>query len=286
MDKFAVVTRGQRAQLAEGIIWSEREQAVYWVDIMGPAVHRLEPVTGHTTTWTMPESIGWVVERATQRGFIGGFASGFAEVTLDPHIIRPIGDPEPELAGSRMNDAAVDASGRIWAGTMDNDGSVPVGALYRLDADHRWRKMDAGYLVSNGPTFSPDGRYLYHTDSLRREIYRFELHPDGSVSEKQVWVTFPEEWGVPDGMTTDAEGGVWVAHWGGARVTRFSPQGEFDRTIELPASQVTNCAFGGPDLDRLYVTTAACDRPSETLAGELFEIDPGVRGLAPRYFAG
>lgn len=253
---------------------------------MGPSVHRLALGDGSLRSWTMPEMIGWIVERANCAGFIAGFASGFAELELEPLSIRPLGDPEPRLEDNRMNDAKVDPVGRIWAGTMNVEGSAPVGSLYRFDSDLRWHKLDEGYFVTNGPTFSPDGRYLYHTDSIQRIIYRFELQPDGSLSNKTAWVTFPESSGYPDGMTTDAEGGVWVGHYGGGRVSRYTAAGQLDRAIEFPVSQITSCCFAGDRLDRMFVTSAACGQPHEELAGELFEIEPGVRGMPATPFAG
>lgn len=284
MSAFEIVTRGHRAELGEGPIWSARENAVYWVDLMGPAVHRLTLADHVLSTWAMPEMIGWIVEREHHQGFIAGFESGFAELTLDPLVIQPIGDPEPHLENSRMNDAKVDSDGRIWAGTMDHDGAIPVGALYRFDRDYVWHKMDEGYLVTNGPTFSPDGQILYHTDSYRRTIYRFEVESEGSLVNKTPLITFAENWGYPDGMTTDAEGCLWVSHFGGGRVTRFTPQGAIDRAVILPASQITSCVFAGPRLDRMFVTSAACMLTGEAFAGEVFEIEPGVCGVpSPRF---
>lgn len=286
MSSFELATRGHRAELGEGPIWSARENALYWVDLLGCRAHRLALDDTRVSTWPMPEMIGWLIEREGHPGFIAGLESGFAELTLDPFLIRPIGDPEPHLEHSRMNDAKVDAQGRIWAGTMDHEGAVPVGALYRFDPDYVWRKMDDGYLVSNGPTFSPDGRFVYHTDSYRHTVYRFELRADGSLANKTRFIAFEQSWGFPDGMTTDAEGCLWVAHFGGGRVTRFDPQGNIDREAKLPASQITSCVFAGPRLDRMFVTSAACGVPGEALAGEVFEIDPGVCGVTQRPFAG
>ena len=286
VDTFEVVTRGHRAQLAEGPIWSDRENAVYWVDIMGRSVHRMLLEELSTRSWPMPDMIGWVIERQSRPGFIAGLAGGFAEVSLEPFGIRMIGDPEPELPNNRMNDAKVDAAGRIWAGTMDADAAQPTGALYRFDPDHTWHKQDRDYLVTNGPAFSPDGTKLYHTDSHKRVIYCFDLQSDGTLLNKRPFVTFKTEWGYPDGMTADAEGGLWVAHWGAARVSRFSPEGHVVRVIELPTSQPTSCVFAGKNLDRMFITSAACDCLHEELAGEIFEIDPGVCGVPAVRFAG
>jgi len=286
MSSFELATDEHRAELGEGPIWSARENALYWVDVLGRRAHRLALNHPTVSTWMLPEMISWLIERQGHPGFIAGLESGFVELTLDPFLIRPIGDPEPHLQHSRMNDAKVDAEGRIWAGTMDLDGAVPVGALYRFDRDHVWHKMDAGYLVSNGPTFSVDGRFLYHTDSYRHIVYRFELRADGTLANKTRFIEFEQSWGFPDGMTTDAQDYLWIAHYGGGRITRFDPAGNVDREVKLPASQITSCVFAGPQLDRMFVTSAACGVPGEALAGSVFEIDPGVRGVVQKPFAG
>ena len=234
----------------------------------------------------MPEPIGWIVPRASKPGFIAGFKSGFATLTLDPIAIGKIGAPEPERESNRLNDAKVDAYGRIWAGSMDDEEKRVSGALYRLDPTLQWSRMDDGYGVANGPTFSPAGDALYHTDSARRVVYRFVLSPDGLISERREFVRFADDWGYPDGMTTDNEGGIWIAHWDGARVSRFTPDGKLDRAIALPVSRPTSCVFAGPELDRLFVTSASIGREDEPLAGALFELDVGVRGAPSFAFAG
>lgn len=267
-----------RAVLGEGPLWVARENAVYWVDIKGRALHRLSLRDGTHTTWPMPEMLGWIVERRAGPGFIAGFKSGFARLSLDPVRIEPIAAPERHLPDSRMNDASVDRFGRIWAGTMDDREQSPSGCLYRLDAEGELTVHDTGYVVSNGPAFSPDHSILYHTDTTRRVIYRFQLLADGTLGKREEFVVFPEDWGFPDGMATDEEGGVWVAHWGGARLSRFLPDGRVDRVIRMPVSQVTSCCFAGASLERLFVTSAAIGRDDEDLAGCLFEVAPGVRG--------
>jgi xylono-1,5-lactonase len=275
-----------RCVLGEGPLWVARENAVYWVDIKGRALHRLALADGRETSWPMPEMLGWVVERRSAPGFIAGLKSGFARLFLDPLRIERICAPEPQLPDSRMNDAAVDRAGRIWAGTMDDREEAPTGCLYRLDAAGQLSRHDSGYVVSNGPTFSPEHDVLYHTDSTRRAIYRFPLAADGTLGRREVFVVFEEEWGWPDGMATDVEGGVWVAHWAGARVSRFLPDGRLDRTIALPVTQVTSCCFAGAALERMFVTTAAIGREDEPLAGGLFEVSPGVRGAPVYAYAG
>lgn len=274
------------AILGEGPIYSAREDAIYFVDIKKPALHRLTLIDGAKATWSMPAPIGWVAERRDSPGFIIGLRNGFAKLTLDPFAVTLIAELESGLPGNRMNDAKADSRGRLWAGTMDDAEVQESGALYRLDSDHSWRRMDDGYRVPNGPTFSPDGDVLYHADSARRTVYRFDLDAAGELSNKSIFTTFLEDSGYPDGMTTDADGGVWIAHWGGARVSRFTPDGVLDRAIALPVTQPTSCVFAGPDLTRMFVTSASIGLADEPLAGALFEIDPGARGLPTHAFAG
>ena len=285
MAQWQIVERGQRDQLGEGACWSARDQAFYWVDILAPALNRLSTDDGAITRWAMPEPLGWIVRRQAG-GLIGGFQSGVAEIELEPVSIQPVVDPEPHLPGNRMNDGKADAQGRIWFGTMDMAEDADSGALYRLDHDRQWTRLDEGYRVPNGPAFSLDGQWLYHSDTARQTIYRFALSDDGSIADRTPFVRFGEDDGYPDGITVDAAGGLWVAHWGGSRISRFAPDGTLDRAIPLPARQITNMAFAGKKLDRLFVTSAATGLPESPYDGALFEVDPGTTGLATHEFFG
>jgi D-xylonolactonase len=287
MRRVRVIQRPARDELGEGLLWSERENAVYWVDILQQALHRLSLADESVTSWAMPEKIGWVVERRDRPGFIAGMQSGFCELTLDPVTSLHSVSPEPQYPGNRMNDATVDDRGWIWAGTMDCDARLETGSLYCLDADFNVTRRDTGYIVTNGPVFTPDYDFVYHNDTARGIVYRFAVTPDGVLHDKTEFLKFSGDAGLPDGMTVDAEGCLWIAHWGGARVSRFHPDGKLERAIPLPVSQITNCVFAGAGLDRMFVTSAFVGREDEPLAGALFEVDVGgVKGLAPRYFAG
>lgn len=286
MPDWTIIPRETRDMLGEGALWSARHDALFWVDILAPAINRLSLADGHITRWAMPEPVGWIAER-TAGGFVAGLKSGFADLSLDPFEIRPFHDPEPDLPGNRMNDGKADAAGNIWCGTMDMAEEHDRGALYRLTPDRNCQRMDMGYRVPNGPTFSPDGRWLYHSDTARRSVYRFALRADGSLGERAPLITFSEADGYPDGMTVDNQGGIWIAHWGGGRISRFTADGMLDRTIPLPARQVTNIVFAGPDLSRMFVTSANTGLADPTSAdGALFEVACGARGIVPGLFAG
>lgn len=286
MAPVRVIDAAGRCRLGEGPLWSSRENALYWVDILGQAVHRMKLNDESVSSWQMPERIGWIIERAHRPGFVAGFQSGFALMTLEPLGVHGIARPEAHLPNNRMNDAKADAAGRVWAGTMDIDADKPSGSQYRLDPDHTVTRVDSGYFIANGPAFSRDHRHLFHTDSGRRLVYRSEITPEGELFNRSIFLAFEAEDGIPDGMTVDEEGGLWIALWGASRVSRFTPDGKFDRSIALPASQVTSCAFAGHNLDRLFVTSASEGVRNEPCAGALFEVDPQVCGLAPGQFGG
>ena len=207
--------------------------------------------------WPLPERLGSVALRANG-GLIGAFASGFKWIDPDTLAVTPVVDPEPDKPGNRFNDGKCDRRGRLFAGTMDNEEVACTGTLYRLDPDLSVHVMATDVHLSNGLDWSPDDRVMYYTDSLRHVIwvYDFDLET-GEIGTRRVFAEVPAGAGVPDGLCVDAEGFVWSAHWGGWRVTRYGPDGRIDRVIELPASQITCPTFGGPDLDVLYVSSAA-----------------------------
>jgi xylono-1,5-lactonase len=282
-DDVAIVARDRRDLLGEGPLWHPDESALYWTDILGRRVNRLTLASGAVDSWTMPEMTGWLVARADAPGFLAGAQSGVKAVTFDPFAVERFADFPNHPAANRLNDAKADAQGRVWAGSMPVTCDVPTGAFHRIDPDGTVTVVDGPYIIANGPAISPDGRHLFHTDTGKSEIYRFRLHEDGRIDEKTLWLTFDDAWGTPDGMTFDAEGGLWIAHWGGSRVTRFDPDARPERAIGLPASQITCMAFAGEELDRMFVTSAS-DGVDEPHAGALFEVDAGVRGFAPHRF--
>lgn len=276
------------ATLGEGPIWDPREDALYWVDIPERRVFRWSeadgvraiPVASHVCS-LLPRASG---------GFIGGGYEGF--IAIDRSFgITPVGDPEPERPGNRFNDGKIDRAGRLWAGTMDQAEAQDSGSLYRMDADLSWQRIDTGYRVTNGPAFSLDGCTLYHTDSARQRIYAFDLDAGGKATGRRVHLAFKEGDGYPDGMTVDAEDCLWVAFWDGWCVRRFSPEGQMLTQIRLPVACPTSCAFGGANLDRLFVTSASRDlspqqRADQPQAGGLFVFDAGVCGPVETLFAG
>ncbi|WP_143433836.1 SMP-30/gluconolactonase/LRE family protein [Hydrogenophaga sp. A37] len=284
------------AELGEGLLWSMREQALYWVDILGCRLHRLDLTTGALREWTFAETISALAERTGAPGLIVTLRRGFA--LFDPATDsepRYLHQPEPELPGNRFNDGKCDAQGRFWAGSMDFACEVPTGALYRYDPDGQCTRHDEGFVVTNGPTWAMDsgGLCLYFNDTLQGSTYRYDVDPAaGTLSNKQLWHRMAPGDGLPDGMTTDALGRVWIAHWGSACVSCHDPvtARELGRVL-LPTSHVTTCTFGGPDLHTLFITTARTgltpeQLAAEPLAGGLFAVSVDSPGLPANLFGG
>ncbi|HYP70092.1 MAG TPA: SMP-30/gluconolactonase/LRE family protein [Variovorax sp.] len=282
------------AELGEGTLWSQREQALYWVDILGHQLHRLRLADGARDSWRFDEEISAVAERANAPGLLVTLRRGFA--LFDParpqEPARYLHQPE-EPAGNRFNDGKCDPQGRFWGGTMDSDCRAPTGTLYRFDADGSCTLHESGITVSNGPTWSADGRTMYFNDTAPNRILAYDFDPEsGTLSNRRAWLRLAPGDGYPDGMTTDAAGRLWICHWGGACVSCHDPvSGAELARIALPAAHITNCAFGGPELRTLFVTSAwsgldAAQRKAQLLAGALFAVELDSPGLPAPLFCG
>jgi sugar lactone lactonase YvrE len=242
------------AKLGEGPIWMARERAVWFVDIKSRRIHRYGEEDESLRSWGAPEEVGFIVP-ARRGGFICGLSNGlyrFEPESGDFDLITLVDSHRPR---NRLNDAHVDAAGRLWFGTMDNDEKSPTGSLYRFDS-RGLKCCDGNYVITNGPATSPDGRKLYHVDTLGRIIYAFDLDPDGELANRRVFARIEQEGACPDGAIVDASGGVWVGLYGGWGVNRYSPAGELTGTIAMPVANCTKPLLGGEDLRTLYVTTA------------------------------
>ncbi len=278
-----------RSELGEGPVWDTRIGCLAWVDIMAGRLH-LTARDGATRTIQLPSPVGCVVPRAAG-GWVAALADGFWAVADDGGTERMV-DVQSDQPDLRFNDGKCDPQGRFWAGTMALDERAGAGTLYRLDPDLSVHRMVDGVAISNGLDWSLDGRTMYYVDTLTQRIDRFGFDPvTGAIADRRPFVTIDPADGSPDGLTVDAEGGIWLALWGGWRVRRYLPDGSLEREIRLPVSEVTCPAFGGPDLDELYLTTAWESLPeeqhvAEPLAGGLFRARPGVRGRLPTAFMG
>ncbi|MEQ8766713.1 MAG: SMP-30/gluconolactonase/LRE family protein [Planctomycetota bacterium] len=278
------------AVLGEGPLWSAEERAVYFVDIKSSRVLRHRVGHDGGEVFEMPQQT-CALGLCSDGRLIAAIRTGFAFLDLETKTFEPIATPEPDRPGNRFNDGKVDATGCFWAGTMDDSHEKPTGCLYRLGRDLNWERKDDGHVITNGPAWSPDGSVMYHNDSVNRHILAYDCDLEsGAISNRRVFAEIPEGGGFPDGLTVDGDGHVWCALFGGSKVVRFTPGGEVVREIALPVSNVTSCTFGGEDLGTLFITTARGQltgeqRAAQPLAGGLFAIEPGVRGLPTPKFA-
>lgn len=269
------------AELGEGPLWDAAEQALYFVDIKGGMIHRCKADGGHQASWVAPGGPGFIMP-AGEGKFICGIERSLYRFTPRDGAFALLRELERERPGNRINDAHVDAEGRLWFGTMDNAERASTGALYRLGADGTPLCQEDGFVISNGPATSPDGRTFYHTDTLEKTIHAYDVDAQGTLAAKRRFATIGQ--GYPDGSSVDAEGCVWVAIFGGARVERYAPSGELLLQVTLPCPNVTKIAFGGSDLRTAFVTTAwkgmtLAQRRREPLAGALFTFRAPAPGL-------
>lgn len=278
-------------ELGEGPLWDDRRGRLLFVDIMRGHIHEFDPATGADRIVEVGSPVGCIA--MTEWGdWIAATADGFYRIDPKNGKKTLIARVEGDLPDNRMNDGYVDTRGRFWAGTMGKGGVRECGSLYRLDPDGTVRRVLSHVTISNGLDWSPDDRTFYFTDLALSRIDQFDFEPNGgTISNRRLFVEFPLDIGYPDGLIVDAEGFVWVGMWEGGALHRYAPDGRLDRIIPVPASQTTKCAFGGPDLADLYITTAWIGldkkaRAAQPLAGGLFRVRPGVRGRKANRFGG
>ena len=280
-------------QLGETPIWEPAEVALYWVDWGGGPTCRFEPATGKFTTYPASVPVTALARRAS-----GGWIAiaqngiyGWDPKTNEYKLFA--GPPQPGKPEICYNDAAVDRQGRLLVGTVNmQDPFAPEGSLYRVDLDGSLQELDTGYATANGIGVSPDGRTVYVADQRHRQIISLDYNPlTGRACNRRIFAHVPDEEGMPDGLVVDAEGFVWNGQWAGWSLTRYDPQGKIERRIRFPVQHVISFAFGGEDLDELFITTAWWgfseeERKQNPLAGDLFHIHTDVKGLVEPAFAG
>ncbi len=272
--------------LGEGPVWDHRNGTLLWVDIKNPGVWRWRPETGESSRLDVAERIGFVALTPDPDLLVAGFKSGLVRLRLSDGDTRPIVSPEPERRGNRINDGHVGPDGSLYFGTMDDTETDGTGCFWRWDGE-RLTEFNPGFCICNGPAISANGQILYTVDSKGCFIYAHDL-TEGIPGEAKGFAHFEEGWGHPDGLAVDSEGHVWICHWGASRITRFRPDGSVERVLPVPTAQVTKCAFGGPDLTMLYITTAGIGRDPtiDPMAGHVFAVETGIRGLPANLFEG
>jgi sugar lactone lactonase YvrE len=275
--------------LGEGPVWSPAEDRLYWFDIQGRRLNWRRHADGASDAWDLPVRASVAAPR-TDGGLILATEAGLASFDTASgrfELVQPM-TFEP---GFRTNDGKIDVAGRLWWSTMDDDGGKRPGVLYRTDPDGRTHQALDGIHIANTVSCSPDGSTMYFADSALRTLWAFPILADGSLGERREFMHLRGEAGAPDGSAVDADGYLWNCQWGAWRIVRYAPDGRIDRVVPMPVEKVTSCAFGGPDLTTLYVTSArehldAAALAAQPLAGNLFAFEPGVAGLPLPAYAG
>lgn len=268
------------ARLGEGVCWHPLRQALAWVDILGGRVFEL--TDGRVVAWECGQMVGMVAP-AEGGSYLAALRDGIYRLRPREGLFSREVPAPYDTAGFRFNDGKVDARGRLWVGTLSLRGEERTSALYCWEPGGPVRLVLNGVSISNGIAWSADGRTFYYIDTPARAVQRFTFDEErGIIVDGAVAISFSAEEGLPDGCALDLEGNLWVAHWGGARVTQSDPRtGRRLRSLAFPVRNVTSCVFGGPNCDRLFVSTARCDDMQEDLAGSVFVLQPGVGGLPP-----
>ena len=280
-----------KAELGEGPVWDSRSACLWFVDILRGRIHRFDPATRELATHDVGCMVGAIA--LTEAGdLVLAVHDGFARLNPATGAFTLIAEVEADRPDQRMNDGKCDAAGRFWAGTMALDERAGAGALYRLDSDFSVHTMVRQVSISNGLDWSDDGRLMYFVDSPTQSIDIFDFDAaSGALANRRTWLRIGPAHGMPDGLTLDADGCVWVSLWGGGGVRRYAPDGRLDSIVRLPTMYPTSCTFGGPDLRDLYITTATIqlserERASQPQAGGLFRYRPPVGGRPANRFKG
>lgn len=283
----------KKARLGEGPSWDSVNQCLYWVDIEGKQVHKYDANTKEDVEYLVPDLVGCAAKTESGKLLIG-IKKELALLDLLSGHIETLKTIEDGLEYTRINDGKCDVLGNFWFGMMNMESDEPVGGFYRYDKQGRLTKIEAiKATISNGLAWSEEGKRFYYIDTPTRCIRQFECDVEaGRIDSPKKIIEFGEADGWPDGMTIDVDGMLWIAHWGGGRVTRWNPDlGQCIGVIKLPVTNVTCCAFGGVDLNELYITTAREGLSNETLeseplAGSVFRIKLPVKGHPSVTFTG
>jgi sugar lactone lactonase YvrE len=284
-----------RNAVGESPVWVPEENALYWVDIPARTLHRWNASIGRVDAWKTPQMLACIA-RSSTGGWVAGMESGFFHIHpndgghLDCKPLAHVNHARPDM---RLNDGRCDRQGRFWAGSMvlDMGANADDGTLYRYSASQNGpleARLD-GFITPNGLAFSPDGRTMYLSDShpLVQQIWAFDYDIDsGTPSNRRLFVDMNKFLGRPDGAAVDADGCYWICANDAGLVHRFTPDGRLDRSLVVPVKKPTMCAFGGSQLDTLFVTSIrpATDNDEQSLAGGVFAFNPGVKGLPEPLF--
>ena len=265
--------------LGEEVVWDSRDGSLLWVDIENPAVWRHWPATHETIRLPLDEKIGFALLTRDPDRVVAGFKSGVAALRLSDGSRIPLIRPDDYPENNRLNSGQVGPDGRLYFGSMDDGEEAETGRFHRWDGNHLETFGEAA-AVTNGPVVSPDGRRLYTIDTAHGIVRVHDLDED-RIGEGRPLLRFEDGWGKPDGLTLDADGHLWICHYGTGRITRFTPDGRVAYVVPMPTPLVTKSTFGGEDLSTLYVTTCLRGRDPrlDPMAGHLYQVETQFRGL-------
>ncbi len=281
------------AVLGEGPVWHPVEQVLYFLDIVQGNLHRFDPAVGSHAVRSLGVVTGSMGLRSSG-GFVFATQKGFALWDGGSESLDFVADPDSDHSGeTRFNDGKTDPQGRFWAGKMGGvHTSTFTNSLFRLDKDHSAHRMESGIAISNGLGWSPDLKTFYYTDSQALVIYAYDYEAEtGCIANRQVFARVPEGGGNPDGLAVDVEGCIWSARWDGWKVVRYRPDGSIDLELPMPVARPTSCAFGGKNLDELYITSAFVEagdprEKDQPLQGDVFRVKVDVKGLPEPFYLG
>lgn len=278
------------ATLGEGALWDYRSNRLLFVDIEEGILYAWYPESQTLDSFAMGQKIGTVVP-ASNGDLLVALKDGIYSFNPDTRIKTLRLAPESAFPDNRFNDGKCSPEGRFWVGSMSLYGKRSQGNLYSIEGDFSYRLQIDSVTISNGIVWSSDTSMMYYTDTPVRKIAAYSYQPStGDIRFQRYAIVIPDSMGAPDGSTIDADGNVWVALWGGSAVACYNPHsGKLLRTVHVPARNVTSCAFGGADLDILFITTASAGKDSEQKArfpnaGDIFWVKPGVKGVKAAYF--
>jgi sugar lactone lactonase YvrE len=284
--------------LGESPVWDERRQVLFWVDSVGNKVFIFNPQTGENKVYDIGQNIGTLILTNIEHLVLLGLVDGLYELNLDTGKLTKKTDPEPDLPGNRLNDGKADALGRVWIGSMCTADNGVEGYntdykcnLHRINQDFSYQLMDPQVRLSNGMAWNSDNTQFYYIDSPTRNVYVYDFNlKAGTIKNRRICITIPDELGVCDGMDIDIDGNLWIAHWTGWCVGKWDPHtGASLAKVEVPVSRIASCAFGGKNFDELYIVTASInadtDERGQPEAGYVFVArDLGTRGRPFNHF--
>ncbi len=273
------------ASLGEGPLWSVSAQCLWFVDILGCRLHRFDPINGNHRSWDTPSRPGFVAELA-DGGLLVGLAHGLYRFDMAASSFTLLAPVEQDRVENRINDGVVGPDGRLWFGTKNEQETLATGGWFSWSGAGSPVQLEEGYVVTNGPAFSPDGQTFYHCDSTTRRVLARSVSSDGRLGANRLFALVADDAGYPDGLAVDVEGCLWVGLFAGWGVHRYAPDGRLMESIDLPCAHVTKPAFGGADSKTLFLTTASVnlsdtERTAQPLAGGLFALRADVSGRPP-----